>query len=565
MSATSQIILSLSPDMLSAALVRRGRILQAESLDLDASTWSEHWGDGLMRLDQPLRQLMSRFPSRARRGATLLYHSPTLTKQVYSFDIPPAAAKEAGMAKIRENIGFNDPVQATILAKPAREGQQTTALVFSEREEQLRSLYAWLNRCGVEVSEMVPISAAIMTAATEIAAKAEPNTAVFYVGSDVCVMVYADQGQLKLVRPADIGYRKLVEGYMQALHTISAKNEKSEKKDEAPKTAFSAEQVHEATDALFRHGIPMNVTEVNGVDLRTAVFPYIAPVLQRICIDIKQTLRFGLGSDDQPHNLMICGPGASIPWLNKAIAQHVDMHIKIEPGAEGYAASNAFGRGTLEWFLVESRAPLVGMLPEIAQDAMVRSKLNRGLAVGGVLAALALAGEFTVATLDQQKINAQIAAQATRMSNVNDFEQECQTASSLSMAISDVSSLVSDAVSHVPDWHHPLARLGDLTTDEIKIQELRGEYEPSGGVIEINGFAVAESDRATGAALDAFMSQLEASDGIRAVILGATSRVSIGSGQWGRQFSMKVRLDADQIPYAAFVIDADGRQGESKP
>ena len=39
-SSTNQFIVSLSPDTLSAAIVRRGEVIQAERLDLDPDAWA---------------------------------------------------------------------------------------------------------------------------------------------------------------------------------------------------------------------------------------------------------------------------------------------------------------------------------------------------------------------------------------------------------------------------------------------------------------------------------------------------------------------------------------------
>ncbi len=549
MSSTTRVILSLAPDMLSAALVRRGRILQAEAIELDASQWNELWSGGMMRLDQPLRQLMSRFPARARRSAILLYHSPTMTKQVYSFDLPSGAAKAAAVAKIRESIGFRDPVEASTLTKHLRDAKQTTVLAFSEREEPLRAIYAWLNRCGVEVETMVPSSAAVMKAATSIASTVEPETAVFYMDSDVSVMVYASEGELKLIRPADIGYRKLTEAYLQAFP--GGQPGPDEPRGELSRRAI--EHNARATAMLFEHGIPMQTREVDGKDLRSGVFPFLAPVLQRICIDIKQTMRFGLGNTPQPKSLMICGPGACISGLNKAIAQHVDVQIKTENGAEAYMPNTAFGRGTLEWYLIDSRATFTGLMPEIARDAKVRSRLNSALMTGAAVAALALGGEFVYSTVQLQRLDRLEASIKPRIESVNRFQNRCATAGEVSSAISDVASLVTASVAKAPQWEFPLARLGDLTGDSIRIQELRGEYTADAASIEINGLAIADSDRGTGKALDEFVASVERLDAVGSVSLGATSRVSVGDQQWGRQFRMKVMINQPPPPYAAYI------------
>lgn len=549
MRSTTQMILSLAPDSLSAALVRRGKVLQAESIDLDPGRWNELWSGNMMRLDQPLRQLMSRFSARTRGSATLVYHSPTLTKQVHSFDLQPAQSKDAAITKIRESIGPTDPVEVSSLTGNHRSAKATTTLAFSEHEEPLRALYAWLNRCGIKVDSMVPISVAVIQAATSIASSVDPDTAVFYIDSDVSVMVYNCEGQLRLVRPADIGYRKLTEAYAQPFSKGLEKGDGSDQE----KADHNIDLAVRATGMLFKHGIPMQSIEIDGADLRTTVFPYLAPVLQRICIDVKQTMRFGLDSSHQPKNLMICGPGAHIPGLSKAIAQHIDLHIKTEPGAEGYEPTKAFGRGTVEWFMVDSRSTPTGLLPEIAHDAKARAVLNSGLIAGAAVVAIALGGELAFTSVQQQELNKQSQSQAPRLAVVNSFHDECDSVSKVSTIISDVSSLVTSSIVTVPDWHHLLADLGDFTGERIRVQELRGEYAAGAATIEINGIAVAGSDADAGRSLDEFVGAIEAMDRVRSVNLGATSRVSVDNHHLGRQFSMRVVLKTDPPPYAAYA------------
>ena len=70
-----QLIISLTPSVLSIALVSFGVIVQTEKTGLHSAHWGKLWDDGLIGLDQPLRQLLSRFTSRHVGKATVVYHS----------------------------------------------------------------------------------------------------------------------------------------------------------------------------------------------------------------------------------------------------------------------------------------------------------------------------------------------------------------------------------------------------------------------------------------------------------------------------------------------------------
>lgn len=548
--ATNQLIISLAPDKLSAATVRKGRVVQGEQIDLNSEDWEGIWSDGLMRLDQPLKQILSRFSSRSLPSATLIYQSPTVTQQVHTFDLHPEAAREAALAKIRDGIGLSDPVQSCLLSDPSVQTDSATVLVYSEREEQLRSMYAWLNRCGISVKSLVPTSVAMMETAAKIAANTEPDTAVFYLGTDVSVLAYATESGIKLIRSAEIGYRKLVTGYMQAFSCESAGGAK----DERPASAeHNADAAVEAAKMLFVHGIPMKNNDINGIELRSTVLPILAPVLQRFCIEIKQTFRFGLREERMPKNLMITGPGASIPMMTKAISQHIDMHNLVDHSVEGFNPNEAFGRGSMERTLIESRACPDGLMPEIARDAKTRSLLNRSLVAGGIAAAIVMGGEYVIATLEYKKITNHIDTNSARLKAVTAFHEQSQSASELVVSIKEVSQLVSDTVEGLPQWHSILTDLAAITSDSIRVQELRGEYSKGSPYVEINGLAVAESEKATGQALNKFLSELEGLDGIDQVGLGATTRISMGDDKWGRQFTMRVTLKLEPMLHHSFA------------
>jgi len=560
--AINQLYISMSPDMLAMARTRKGRVVQAEQIELDPNDWGEHWNDAFMRLDQPLRQLISRFPSRSCTAATVLYHAPNLSMQTYMSDLHPGTAKVAGLAKFRESIATNDPMESCTLGSCSSDVQSTCTMVYSEHEERLRAIYAWLNRCSMRVNAIVPMNVAIMDTAARIAAKSEPDTAVFYIGADVSVMAYANETGLKLIRLAEIGYRKLTNAYIHALkeNTLITQDEQS---IEDQKMISTIEK--DALKMLFEFGIPFAQTETRGIELQSTVLPAIAPVLQRFCIEVKQTFRFGLAGEDAPENLLLCGPGATIPHLSKAVSKQLEMNIAIDPSVEGATPLVSFGRGTLEGAVVESRQCPGGLLPEVAFDARTSKVLARSLFVGGLLAAIAMGGEYAKTTLEYQKISQAMSNEAPKLKAVNGFSQKLASANTMSSIISDVSDLVSTTVEGIPQWDKLLAKLSQITTDSLRVQELHGEYALGVPTVEISGVAVADTEKESGKALNSFVKALQSVEGIANVTLGATSRVSVGDEQWGRAFKMNVTLEQNPLPYKAFVKREDGSVGKVAP
>ena len=555
--SSSQLIISLSPDKICVARTRRRKVLQAEQLELDPKEWVGLWDDGLMKLDQPLRQLISRFPSRKYLSATLIYHSPSITQQVHKFDLSPSAARDAGVAKIREAVGFRDPVESCLFTQSDKDSDSVTTLVYSEREEQLQALYAWLNRCGVYVRSLVPMNVAIMNTVAKVAQDTDPDTAVFYMGSDVSVMAYATESGIRLIRSVGIGYRKLVESYLQAMGPVDSEESGGQDQGSAAQTHGMSNR---AVELLFEHGIPVGQAKADGAELQSAVMPALAPVLQRFCIEIKQTFRFGLSGANLPKNLMVCGPGSAVPHISKMLAQHIDMHIKLDPAVESFVPMLPFGRGTFEHTMVTTSSCPEGLLPEIAHDTNTRQFLMRSLVVGTAMAAIALGGEYTKTSVRCQQIDHLMGNNMPRLKVVNDFRNQGKLAFEMSSVISDISDLVSDNIQSVPQWHNLLAVLSSLKPDAIRMHEIRGNVKNGVPVIEINGLAAADSDRQSSVSLNEFVSALEDADGVDRVTLGATSRISVGENQWARQFRLNVELSESPFPYQE-IVHAEGSAG----
>jgi hypothetical protein len=545
---SNQLIINLSPDSLSAGFYRRNEVRQAERIDLNPGEWEGLWSDGLMCLDQPLRQLISRFSKRSVQLITLIYQSPTLNQQVYTFDLPSSASIEAAKSKFRESIGYKDAIEAVVLNHSAKSDNATTVLVYSDREEQLTMIYAWLNRCQVRVSSLVPASTATMVTAGEVAQSVEEGTAIFYIGSDVSVMAYASQDGLHLIRSADIGYQKLAEAYHQVFGS-------SRQGDSSCNDSGSEHEscLIEASKMLFEYGIPVDSTMVDGVELRSELLPLLAPVLQRFCIEVKQTFRFGLNGLDLPKSMLLCGPGSTIPSISKTIAHHIEMNIRISPSNEGFNPADPFGRGCFENDVFEHRNQINGLLPEIAHTARKKKTISNAVAVGLMIASLGVAGEYAYHSFELQKIENKLSNAEPRVRTVNAFQDQLIEVSKASGMISEISQLVSTTVDSVPRWHDVLASLNQTSSETIQISDIRGAQTPDSSDIDINGIVVTDSAKQSDDSLNVFINDLRSIEGVDSVSLGATSRVSMDEDKWGRQFTITIHLVNDELPYQSLV------------
>lgn len=550
MANSSRFIISLSPSHLSAIAVRRGRVQQAEVTRLNPNEWQAHWADGLMCLDQPLRQILSRFSSLPRHGVTLIYQSPTLTTQVTTAEQGGAYARETARSKIRETVGVDATLCVCELGQGHAAGTKNIMLAYSDRDETLRAFYAWLNRCGIRVSGMIPSSVISVLCASDQAIQDSGESAMFYLDKHSSVISYADHdGNLSLVRPADIGFESLTDAYKQVLREYAEQN------GEATDHTFDLE----AQEYLFEHGIPFQPKQCNGIELRSSMLPRMAPALQRIGIDLKQTIRFGIKDPLTVKNLIILGPGGAIPMITRAIGDHLDLHVHSFAGCDQYDPACAGSPGSTEYAFIKMSSAVPPLLPRIADEERSRGHLKKAMAVGVALAGLVMGGQYMLATREVQRIEVSMRADAPRFDQVSAFENASVEVSQTQSMLGQIANLVSTHSTVSACWEHPLAKLGEITGNGIRIQEMRGQFDDGEPVLKLNGYSVATNDKLPGQVLDDFVADLESIPRVQSVQLGATTRIEISSSnaddneefEWGSQFSLSVLLETHTSPYHA--------------
>lgn len=562
MSIPNGFVISLVPNRLSVMLVSRGRVQQSESTSLPSQDWSELWADGLMQLDLPLRQLLSRFPKRSLSNTTLIYESKTLTKQITTDEQGGAFARDTARSKLREMVGLDTQVCVTPLGSDTASSGPTLMLAYADRDDTLRSLYAWLNRCGVSVSGMIPSSVASVVVAAQQAESLDDETAIFYLDGHCGVLCYSAGNRLKLVRPTDIGFNKLAESYQQVFQEHHAK----ESGPDAPPQCC----VQDALNCLVENGIPFQPQQYKGIELRSGVLPRMAPVLQRIGIDVKQTIRFGIGGETKLKNLIVAGPGAAIPNITRAVSEHLELHMKLAAGHEGFEPAVAGGFGTTEQQFIELSKSIPVLLPRIAGDERSRKQLQQAVGIGAVVAAVAVAGQFLNYTSQRSHFESEIQNDSARYQRVAQFEQMQEQAHEVHGMLGDISKLVASHTESQPYWETPLAEIGQFVGSGIRIQELRGEYDSGTPVLVILGYSISEGKLSAGQVLDQFVERIGKIDHVGAVRMGATTRIDVSTQQgennaWGSQFTLKVMLQNRYSPYEAFANASEGQADWTQP
>ena len=529
----------LTPEHLTMARTHGNRVLQAERLDLNSEKWDDSWGGGLHQFDQPLRQLLARFGGSGKKwDADLFYTSPNSICRVDITKQDRVASVAEMVNVLRQTVGRSHPADALCLHSNE---QSSLVLGVADTESNLQKLFAWLNRSNVSVDQMLPVSSSVVRQAVIRTQNAPDDSVVLYLSGRSSVIAFSDGGSMKLIRLIDLGYDSLADVYRRAMaqHDMDQDSE-NQNDDQESKIGCS----NDAVEMLFKHGIPLG-QKTQSEQLKK-IMPSLAPVLQRISIEIKQTLRFASSIETLPLNLRICGPGAAIPQIGVALGQSLDLHVDTEPAANAYEPDQIFGNGTDERAAACDSSMDIEILPKAAHEIRTRKGLDIGLRIGGFVAAVFLGGQFFYVIQKSGNIESQITDQSNVIQRIESDRDRRHAIRSMAGSIGAAATLIEETMGNQTDWVGLLSGLPDEDGDLIRINEIQGQMNGTHPVLNLTGMAVAETEGSDASqVLSRYIKSLKENMVVKRIEIGSTSRSRIDESTWGLNFVLSIELVSD--------------------
>lgn len=485
----------------------RGRRLHAARAERHASTeWESSWPAALDPLQPTLERMLRDLGCRHAR-AVVLADTPTALCATHSLPLAAGrrAARDAAMLALNNvrpgGAPTDDPADSVILAADSRaslrggSNPDTTppmrhVLAFSERDSTADAIGRWVEASGCRFEGLIPLEAVeTITAVEQLTANAGPPEteallAVLWVGEHRSVLAVGTPDRTRIIRSMSLGVESIAEALTRPIISRRESN-----------TTITLTR-ERARDILASVGIPARdqVVDPEAGLAGNNLLPLIQPVLQRLALEVKQSLRFGLTEPERARvNLRLAGPGAGVRNLRSALAVGMGLEDSNSPlptsAAEPHESARADAPIAVDSLLLAVRTNfprLPRLLPAAHRHARELARARAALRVG-VAAALALVGgDAVVSWFESATLRAAADVATTRSLDPSILEQ----LTSARRAADQLDRHVAARLGAEPRWAPFLAAVSDAAEGRVALTEITLDFK--------EGLA---SARLTGAAL----------------------------------------------------------------
>lgn len=478
--ASSRVIIEVSPSLLQVTVLRGEQVTGSRRHETGNGEWPASWMPALEALRTTLNEMVQGLACGGGQ-TTIVYHAPTTLTAVSSCAASAGRAASLTAAKLQLSsvAAFTlsaNPYDACTLFRDAQSaasagGGQLHTIAAADTEETVAALTSWAESAGLRVEGLIPAQAMAVVAATESLSAPKhggPDNlqAALWLDRHSGVLVVGSTGRLHFVRTLSTGTESLVDALVKPMRSRGAAGEPGTDSEPRAVTLDRAS----AGNLLAVTGIPQPDQSLDGLPGfdGACVLPGLQPSLQRIAVEIKQSMRFGVSEEQRSGaTLRLCGPGARIPGLAEAIGRLAS--IALAP-ADQAAPGNHAPSTTEKLHRVGSAVPLLRsrQTAERVLTRNLRKAMLCGVGVAAAFLAVSAAGAF--AELDRERTR----LAAVKIHNAGDAaldDVQGRTFEAVQSAAS-LRSRISERVGQAPEWSAALAAIARSMPGSIRVLDL---------------------------------------------------------------------------------------------
>ncbi len=549
----TRVVIEIAPAGVALWVLRGGtgalRVAAERRHALNTANWSEAWPGVLAEAQKPLADWTAELGLRGHE-AEVVCVSPTASVTLVGCPLAAgetAAHRAAELSVAGAGSGPGKAVQITDTATltidaPTREPgvvRQCHVLAAGESETSASAVSACVQGAGLRLARLVPLDVASAVRAAQTARADDDGAAVrvaVWVGATSTLVLAASAGRTRFFRSLSTGCEQLLDCYHRPLRGRA----------EGAGT-FTPDRA-DARKLLEQSGVPTpdTVVEAEHELMGTAVLPALQPVLQRLAVELKQTLRFGIPEGERDAiRAAFTGPGGALPRLAEVVCQMAGLN----PGqidsvsADGTADGAGLARAL-------TGCDLNLLPPEVAEERRL-ARVRRGMwaGIGSAAALIAMYAGSAALTLSSESRRVQgLAASRAAQEKERLLFERSQAAVA---AAAELDQRIAARLGEGAPIAHALAAIAEHTAAGMSLTAVDFASNENGGVrCTLVGQTPSAGTADVADTLTAYAGGLAAVPIFANVKLGGTQRQRQGNAEVQR---FELALDVVGLPAAATV------------
>ena len=553
-----EVIVEISPTRHELAVFEGGRLIGHRAARPPQDGEAGEWTEVVRIVERELADWVQDLEVGGER-ATVIYTGPDTAASVY--DCPASAgearAQLAARLAMADTISFpldqNAHAERCLYKDRRATGDQPAklrTLAIADTEAAVLSLSLSIERAGLKPDRFVPAPGASLAAAIEQLvrhAAVDSPRVVLWIGEHSSVMTGGEGEQVAFARLIPVGTETLVESLSRRVNHHGAE----------PTLVLDR---FTAREMLFASGVPT----IDGwqdatttIDAR-AVLPLIQPVLQRLVVELKQSIRFGLepGARDRVM-LTVCGPGSHIVGLGASISSGAGIGL-ADRTPDKQSDAEAIHGDIAAVLALGNRAPL--LITHAAASKRSLAATRHALVVGAAMGLMAI-GVDSFQSWDRTR-EAETTLRALSGGSLERSTVAVRTvqgAVGARMGLARAQTVMRGQLGAEVPQAEVLAAIAAVTPPGVELAEIVITEDANGSRCALRGRAFGDATTGDSDRFRAYAAVLAECPLVLGTTLGETRRTS----EQGRQtLSFAITLDLVRLPSGALVTASGSIEGD---
>lgn len=534
-------IVVLLPSSLEVARLSGGEVRQSTRVTLVDTSLSAAWSQSLRPLDKPLAVALQQVGVRERACLRFVYRSPDTVTEMIALKGGERDMSEPARLALAESTPFPWAEAACVVRRLRLASDQGSWYVgVADRRCNGELIDALATRNGYRVADVVSWRAVHAEAvARRFASSSDPHPrCLVEIGAVATAILTAHRGKVTSLRCVDLGYEAFIEAIMRS-HNSRLDEE----------LAFEAAAAIIAKIGLLPRG---DISAISNGAVDDSMKPLMRAAIQRLVVEIRQTIRFGIPEAEAAMcRIEVGGPGSAIPNLAATLTSHTDLEVLCVPGGTDLTGA--------PMAISAAQTPATAWIVPAGESARrERRMLRASLVAGGVLASglLAFDGIRASTELDRER-----GLLSDRQAQVEAIRGEIEARRDAGVVSKDLARLeqgADQAMGERTPWRavfHDLASFCEAYP--VRLTDLSTSTVPGGTSWNLKGIVFLDQNSQVDP-LSQFIDAVQHSPLVSGVEVGATRRIEV-DGRAAKQFSISAQVRAIR---AADAQPAIGLAGE---